>query len=99
MTETLLVQKVAYIHAGFLEREWFRCLSSVLRNMSYELEKKFDIFLCFFGKKIKYEKNFLTLFLCQNVAYETLVQFTKPLTMYSVSALRYRGSNMKSSQK
>ena len=37
-------------------------------------------------------KKTLTSFLGQNVAYKTLVQFTKPWTFYSVSVLRYRKS-------
>ena len=41
----------------------------------------------------------LTSFLGQNAAYETLVQFTKPWTLYIVSVLRYRGSKMKNTQK
>ena len=44
-------------------------------------------------------KKFLTSILSQNVAYETLVQLTKPWTLYSVSVQRYRGSKMKNSQK
>ena len=39
MTETLIVQKVAYILASFCEREWFSYLFSVLRKISYKLEK------------------------------------------------------------
>ena len=44
-------------------------------------------------------KQILTSFLGYNVAYETLVQFTKPWTLYLVSLLRYRELNMKNSQK
>ena len=39
MTETLIVQKVAYILASFCEGEWFSYLFSVLRKISYKLEK------------------------------------------------------------
>ena len=54
MTENLLVQNVAYIHAVFREREWFLYLLSVLRNMSYEREKISTFFSSFLPKKIKY---------------------------------------------
>ena len=40
-------------------------------------------------------KKILTSFLGENVAYKTLVQCTKPWTLYSVSVLRYRRSKMK----
>ena len=39
MTETLIVQKVAYILASRCEGEWFSYLFSVLRKISYKLEK------------------------------------------------------------
>ena len=59
MTETLLVQNLAYILAVYLEEEWFLYLSSVLRKMSYKWEKNFDIFFIhFFAQKTKSEKNF-----------------------------------------
>ena len=51
----------------------------------------------FLPKNTKFEKN-LTSVLGQNVAYKTLVQFTKPRTLYSVSVLRYRVTNMKNKQ-
>ena len=52
MTETLKVQKVAYIYAVLLERERFLYLFSVLRTMSYECEKNFrKKLLSFFAKK------------------------------------------------
>ena len=54
ITETLLVEKVAYIHAVFLGIEW--------KNMSYKLEKKFDYFFHLFAKLIKYEKHIEILF-------------------------------------
>ena len=44
MTETLLVQNLAYILVVYLEGEWFLYLSSVLRNMSYKGEKIFRHF-------------------------------------------------------
>ena len=47
----------------------------------------------FFGQKHRVWKKKLTSFLGQKVAYKTLVQFTKPWILYSVSVLRSRGSN------
>ena len=44
------------------------------------------------------EKNF-DVFLGQNVAYETLVQFMKLWTLFLISVLRYRGSNLKNTGK
>ena len=87
----------------------YLCCSSRKRTVSvssisfeeYELRrKKFSkIFVSsFLPKNTDNEKN-LTSFLGQNVSYKTLVHFTKPWTQYSVSVLRYRGSNMKNSQK
>ena len=81
MPETLSVQKVAYIHAVHLER---MVSVSLVRN---ELKKV--IFSTFLPKKAKYkifDVNF-----GPNVAYKTLVQCTKPWTLYSVLVLRYRG--------
>ena len=48
MTAALLVQKIAYIDAVFLERERFLYLLSVSRNLSYEREKVFQKFLVLF---------------------------------------------------
>ena len=62
-----------------------------------QMRNFFDIFSIFFAQKTSMEK--LTSFLGQNAAYETLVQFTKPWTLYIVSVLRYRGSKMKNTQK
>ena len=61
MTETLIVQKVAYILASLCEGEWFSYLFSVLRKISYKLEKKMEkiqkkIFITLFAKKIQSEK-------------------------------------------
>ena len=63
VTETLIVQKVAYILASLCEGEWFSYLFSVLRKFSYKLEKKWKksrkIFsLLYLLKKIQSEKNF-----------------------------------------
>ena len=44
MTETMIVQKVAYILASLCEGEWFSYLFSVLRKISYKLEKKWKKF-------------------------------------------------------
>ena len=46
MTVTLLIQKVAYIYVVLLGRKRFLYLLSVLRNMSYECEKKFRKIFC-----------------------------------------------------
>ena len=97
MTVTLLVQKVVYIFAVLLESERSLYLLSVLRNMSQEWEIFFNFLSSFLPKNTKYETK-LTSFLNQNIAYKTLVQFTKTWTLYLVSVLRYRGSTMKSSQ-
>ena len=60
MTETLIVQKVAYIIASRCEGEWFSFLFSVLRKISYKLEKMEKIqknfFITLFAKKIQTEK-------------------------------------------
>ena len=60
MTETLIVQKVAYILASLCEREWFSYLFSVQRKISYKLEKKENIqknfFITLFAKKIQVEQ-------------------------------------------
>ena len=64
MTETLIVQKVAYIYAVLLERERFLYLFSVLRTMSYECEKNFrkNLLSSFLPKNTEYEKNFDVIF-------------------------------------
>ena len=96
MTVTLLVQQLAYIYAVLLERERFLYLLSVLRNMSLECEKIFrKIFCPLIRPKTPSMKKILTSFLGQNEAYKTLVQCTKPWTLYSASVLRYRRSKMK----
>ena len=56
MTEALIVQKVAYILASLCEGEWFLYLFSVLRKISYKLEKN--------GKNS--QNFFITLFAIQN---------------------------------
>ena len=66
MTETLIVQKVAYILASLCEEEWFSYLFSVLRKISYKLEKNGKIqkkfFITLFVKKIQSQKNFDIIF-------------------------------------
>ena len=64
MTETLIVQKVAFFYAVLLERERFLYLFSVLRTMSYECEKKFrkKLLSSFLPKNTEYEKNFDVIF-------------------------------------
>ena len=62
MTETLIVQKVAYILASLCAGEWLSYLISVPRNISCKLEKNgknsenfFHYFIC---KKNPERKNF-----------------------------------------
>ena len=82
----------------FLEEEWFLYLSSVLRNMSYKWEKNFrNFFIPFFAQKAQSEKRLTSVF-SKNVAYETLVYYTKPWTLYLVSVLRNEGRKMKHSK-
>ena len=131
MTETLIVQKVAYILASFSEGDWFSYLFSVLRKISYKLGNqilddgnfvgpKSSLHQCFSSRKrtvsvsfISFEKYELRMrkifrkifcplfcsktpsmkknlrsFFVQNVAHKTLVQFTRPWTLYSVAVLR-----------
>ena len=66
----------------------------------YELQmrKKFSRFFHpFFAQKAQSEKT-LTSFFSKNVAYETLVYYTKPWTLYLVSVLRNKGRKMKHSK-
>ena len=63
MTETLIVQKVAYILASLCEGEWFSYLLSVPGKVSYKLEKtgknSEKLFHYFFLlKQTQSEKNF-----------------------------------------
>ena len=64
----------------------------------YELQmrKNFSTFFSsiFLPKKPSLKK-ILTPILSENVAYETLVNYTKPWTLYLVLVLRNRGSNIK----
>ena len=68
----------------------------------YELQmrKNFStfFFIHFLPKKPSLKKN-LTPILSENVAYETLVNYTKPWTLYLVLVLRNRGSNIKKTVK
>ena len=61
MTETLIVQKVAYILASLCEGEWFSYLLSVPGKVSYKLEKIGKIseknFITLFAKKTQSKKN------------------------------------------
>ena len=89
MTETLIVQKLAYILASHCEGEWFSYLFAVLRKISYKIENngKFSIFFIpLFAQKPERKKT--TSLLALNVAYWTLVQITKPWTAYLFSVLR-----------
>ena len=60
MTESLIVQKVAYILASHCEGEWFSYLLSVSGKVSYKLEKMEKIqknfFITLFAKKTQREK-------------------------------------------
>ena len=69
MTETLIVQNVAYILASLSEGEWFSYLYSVQRKFSYKLDKMDHIhklshsyhhFIC--SKNIESETNFDVIF-------------------------------------
>ena len=62
---------------------------SLINFEKYQLRmrKKFRHFFIFLPEKNKYEKNFDVIF-WQNVAYKTLIQFTKPWTLYLVLVLR-----------
>ena len=65
MTETLIVQKVAYILASLCEGEWFSNLFSVLRKISYKLEKdgkNSNIFITLFTQNNPQRKNFDVIF-------------------------------------
>ena len=64
-----------------------------------QMRKKFSKFFHpFFCPKSAVGKN-LTSFFSENVAYETLVYYTKPWTLYLVSVLRNKGRKMKHSKK
>ena len=60
MTETFIVQKVAYILASLCEGEWFSYLLSVPGKVSYKLEKNGKnsekLFHYLFAKKTQSEK-------------------------------------------
>ena len=62
MTETLIVQELAYVFAYLCEGEWFSYLFSVLTKISNKLEKMERIqkkfFITLFAKIIQTEKNF-----------------------------------------
>ena len=66
MTETLMVPKIAYVLASLCKGEWFSYLFSVLRKISYKLEKKEkfqeNFFITLFAKKIQSEKKFDIIF-------------------------------------
>ena len=66
----------------------------------YELQMRKKIrnfFIPFFAQKAQSEKK-LTSFFSKNVAYKTLVYYTKPWTLYLVSVLRIKGRKMKHSK-
>ena len=94
MTETLIVQKVAYILASFSEGEWFSYLFSVLRKISYKLEKM----------EKNSEKFFINL-LAKKIQSETILDITFSLkrslhkprkineAMNPISVMRYTSSS------
>ena len=68
----------------------------------YELQMRKKIlhfFSSIFLPKKPSLKKILTPIFSENVAYETLVNYTKPWTLYSVLVLRNRGSNIKKTVK
>ena len=85
----------------FLSKENGFCIFHQFWEIWATNEKKIfeKIFAFFFAQKHQVCKKILTSFIGQNVAYKTLVQFSKPWTLYLVSVLSYRGSKMKNSQK
>ena len=102
MTETLIVQKLAYIFVLLGEGEWFSYLFSVLRKISYKLGKKIGKFQTFSSslfspKKTRTKK--VRRHVGLNVANRALVEITKPWTPYLFPVQRYRGSKMKNTQK
>ena len=65
-----------------------------------QLRKNFSkIFSSLFYAQKAQSGKFLTSFFSKNVAYETLVYYTKPWTLYLVSVLRNKGRKMKHSEK
>ena len=61
MTETLIVQKIAYVRASLCEGEWFSYPFTVRRKISYKLEKNGKIqknLLLYLREKIQSEKKF-----------------------------------------
>ena len=99
MTEILLVQKVAHIHAVFLGRKLVTVSFISFEKYELRMRKKILTFFPFFARKKTSMKKIMTSFLGQNVAYETLVQVAEPWILYSVSVLRYRGSKIKKTSK
>ena len=64
-----------------------------------QLRKNFSkIFSSLFYAQKAQSGKFLTSFFSKNVAYETLVYYTKPWTLYLVSVLRNKGRKMKHSK-
>ena len=57
ITETLIVQKLAYILVLLGEGEWFSYLFSVLRKISYKLGKKIGKFQTFSSSLFFAQKN------------------------------------------
>ena len=102
MTETLILQKTAYILALFSEGEWFSYLFSVLRKISYKLEKtekKFRIFFIdLFAKKIQSEKKFDITFRLKRSLHKPR-KINGTMNPYLISVMRYTSWSEKESTK
>ena len=85
-TETLLVQKVAYAHDVRLDG--FCIFFFSFEKYKLRMKNEFSTFFHhFLAQKTRYEYILMSI-LHSNLAYETLVQFMKPWTLYLVSVLR-----------
>ena len=86
MTETLIVEKLAYILASLCEGEKLLYLFLVLRKISHNLKKNMENFKIVFHP-----------FSCpENQSKKSI---TKPWTAYLFSVLRYRSSSIKELRK
>ena len=98
-TELLLVQNVEIIHAVNLEREWFLYLSSVLRNLSYELEKSYrHFFLFFFVSKKPILKKIDVVFRLNSIQWNACTIYESMDPVFSLRS-EIEGIEMKNCQK
>ena len=88
----ILTENVAYETLVNYTKPWTLHLILVLRK---NFSKIFSSL--FYAQKAQSGK-FLTSFFSKNVAYETLVYYTKPWTLYLVSVLRNKGRKTKHSK-